>query len=155
MKSLTSTQTVPQGDFQITPMITDSTKLLEITAPCAPWILISRRSLTGQHLPISGVSKKDLDCWLTALGSIQLIERNVENLRHTFPIRPFEPGPSATDTQRSVCNTRDSAVFTAPSFPAWRGRLTSQDCLLLKEPLNAPLGGLHLEFHRILRCIHP
>lgn len=51
--------------------------------------------------------------------------------------------------------TRNLAFFTAPLFPTWRGRLTSQDCLLLKGPLNAPLGGLHLEFHRILRCIHP
>lgn len=120
-----------------------------------PTPLKSRRSLGLQHLPISGMSKKDFDCWLTLLGSTQLLE----NWRHALPVCPFKPWPSTFHKWWSTCNTPRSPGtgyfrhFIIPSL--LREGLHSRGCHLLKWPLNVPLRGLDLEFHRILHSIPP
>lgn len=160
IKSVASTQTVPQGDLLIPCMTIDSGKFPEITAPHSPWHPGSH--LDSSILPISGVSKRDLDCWLTQEEAYSLSREKVETYSTHSPCvlsscSPQLSQPWSTVNMPSSPGTGSSHWCITPSLLAEAGVAGLPASKMPSEcsSWRAVGGPSDLEVHRILHSIPP
>lgn len=157
IKSATATWTVPQGDLQVICMITDSRKLLGITAPHTPEV--QEVAWTPAFANFRHI-KKGLPL---LVGSIPKHTTSRETCRKPNAHSPYmffqviSPKLSTNSDIHMQCPhlSRNWLFSPMPHFlPArrvWTPRLPPSETRLP----NASLRGLDIEFHEVLPSIPP
>ena len=109
-------------------MTIDSGKFPEITAPHSPWHPGSH--LDSSILPISGVSKRDLDCWLTQEEAYSLSREKVETYSTHSPC------------VLSSCSPQLSQPWSTVNMPSSPGTGSSHWCITPSLLAEAGVAGL-------------
>lgn len=137
-------------------MITDSRKLLEITAPQTLEVQeVTWTPAFAKFRPIN----RDFHCWLAAFRSIQLLGRNVGKLMLTTPYMVFQvispKLPTNSDIHTQCPHLTRNWLFHQWIISCLLAEAGQPGCHPLKRLPNASLRGLDIEFHGGLHSIPP